>query len=111
MRSTLSSGIPSATKPLPEESVDEMLKILVDRSSDQHVRLRLDGVLAGRWVDVLRESCDVALNRGARLTLDLGNVLFVDREGGFLLRSLVHRRVGLANASPFVTAQIRRAVP
>lgn len=88
-----------------------MLKIRTDGPSDHDVTLRLDGLVAGRWVGVLQESCDAALSRGARLTLDLGNVSFVDREGGVLLRSLVDRQVGLANASPFVTEQIRRAAP
>ncbi len=88
-----------------------MLKILADGPSDQDVTLRLDGRVAGRWVDVLRKSCEVALNRGARLALDLGNVSFVDREGGVLLRSLIERQVGLANVSPFVAEQIRRAAP
>ena len=86
-----------------------MLKILADRPSDHEVTLRLDGLVAGRWVDVLRDSCEVALNRGARLTLDLGNVSFVDREGGVLLGGLIDRQVGLVNASPFVVEQIGRA--
>jgi len=85
-----------------------MLKILADGPSDQEVTLRLDGLVAGRWVGVLRDSCEVALNKGARLTLDLGNVSFVDRDGGVLLRTLVDRQVGLANASPFVAEQIKR---
>ena len=88
-----------------------MLKILVDGPSNQNVSLRLDGRVAGRWVDVLRKSCEVALNRGARLTLDLGNVSFVDREGSVLLRRLIDRRVGLANVSPSVAEQVRRAAP
>ena len=86
-----------------------MLKILANRPSDQDVTLRLDGLVAGRWVAVLRESCEVALNKGARLTLDLGNVSFVDRDGGTLLRGLINRQVSFMNASPFVTEQIRRA--
>ena len=47
-----------------------MLKILADGPSDQDVMLRLDGQVAGRWVDVLRKSCELALNRRARLTLE-----------------------------------------
>jgi hypothetical protein len=91
------------------EKVMRMLKILADGPSDQHVTLRLDGLVAGRWVNVLRESCEAALNRGAGLTLDLANVSFVDREGGVLIRSLRDRQVRLENTSLFVAEQIRRA--
>jgi hypothetical protein len=88
-----------------------MLKIQNDGPSDQDVTLRLDGLVAGRWVGVLRESCDTVLNKRARLTLDLGNVSFVDREGVAFLRSLLDRQVALANASLFVAEQLRRAEP
>ena len=86
-----------------------MLKIQADGRTGQDVTLWLDGLVAGRWVEVLRESCEVALNRSVRLTLNLANVSFVDREGGVLLRSLIDRQVGLVNVSPFVAEQIRRA--
>jgi hypothetical protein len=88
-----------------------MLKIVAGGPSDRDVTLRLDGLVAGRWVNVLRESCDVALKRGVRLTLDLANVSFVDREGGVLLRNLMDRQVGLANVSPFVAEQVKGAAP
>ena len=102
-------GMPSAPDLSPEGKVVWMLRILAEGLPDQDVTLRLDGLVAGRWVEVLRESCEVALNRGVRLTLDLANVSFVDREGGALLRSLRERQVDVVNASLFVAEQIRRA--
>lgn len=88
-----------------------MLKISDAAMSDSDVTLRLDGEVTGRWVEVLRSSCDVALRRGARLTLDLSHVSFADSEGIVLLRSLTDRQVRLVNASPFVAEQMRRARP
>jgi hypothetical protein len=104
-------GKPSALDLWLQKKGAGVLRILTDGPSDINVTLRLDGVVAGRWVDVLRESCEVAINRGTRLTLDLGNVSFVDRGGGLLLRKLEDRQVRLANASPFIADQIRRATP
>ncbi len=88
-----------------------MLKISDAGISDSDVTLRLDGEVTGRWVEVLRNSCDVALRRGARLTLDLSHVSFADSEGIVLLGSLTDRQVRLVNASPFVAEQMRRARP
>lgn len=87
-----------------------MLKISDAETSDPDVTLWLDGQVTGRWVEVLRRSCDVVLRRGARLTLDLSHVSFADSEGIALLRSLTDR-VRLVNASPFVAEQMRRARP
>jgi ABC-type transporter Mla MlaB component len=91
--------------------VTAVLKISDGGISDSDVTLRLDGEVTGRWVEVLRTSCDVALRRGARLTLDLSHVSFADSEGIVLLRSLTDRQVRLVNASPFVAEQLRRARP
>lgn len=88
-----------------------MLKISDARMSDSDVTLWLDGDVTGRWVECLRGCCDVALRRGARLTLDLGHVSFADSEGIVLLRSLTDRQVRLVNASPFVAEQMTRARP
>ena len=87
-----------------------MLKIS-DFGTDLDVTLRLDGQVAGRWVQVLRSSCDLALRRGARLTLDLSHVSFADDEGIVLLTSLIDRQVRLVNASPFMAEQMKRATP
>ncbi len=87
-----------------------MLKIS-DFGTDLDVILRLDGQVAGRWVELLRSSCELALRRGARLTLDLGHVSFADEGGIVLLTSLIERRVRLVNASPFMAEQMKRARP
>lgn len=88
-----------------------MLRISADQPTGQAATLRLDGRVVGRWVELVRKSCEAALNEDKRLTLDLRNVCFVDREGIDLLRSLVDLQVELAHAPLFLTEQIRRATP
>jgi ABC-type transporter Mla MlaB component len=93
---------------MAQGSVTGVLKIS-DVGSDGDATLRLDGQVAGRWVEVLRRSCDLVLGRGARLTLDLSHVSFADHEGIVLLTSLIDRQVRLVNASPFMAEQMKRA--
>lgn len=88
-----------------------MLKISDAGTTGPAVTLRLDGQVRGRWVEILRRSCDVALRSGARLTLDLEHVSFADPDGIAFLRGVSHRRVRLANPSPFIAEQIKRAGP
>jgi anti-anti-sigma regulatory factor len=51
--------------------------------------------------------CEPLLATGARLTIDLSDVSFVDRDGIELFRSLRKHRVALANCSPFVAEQLK----
>ena len=69
--------------------------------------LRLEGRLIGPWVEEVRRSCRAALSQGGAVTIDLASVSFVDADGIVLLRELASPAVGLANATPFVTAQLR----
>lgn len=84
-----------------------MLKIERIGTAGETSTLRLEGRVIGPWVEELRRSCDPVLATGARLTLDLGEVSFVDREGVELFRSLRQRQVALSNCSPFVAEQLK----
>ena len=88
-----------------------MLRISVIEAVGEPVRLRLDGQVTGRWVELLRRTCEAQLKKGARVTLDMENVSFADRDGIALLRSLTDRRVEILNALPFIAQQIREAAP
>ena len=46
------------------------------------------------------------LKKDARVTIDLKNVSFVDRDGIALLKSLRDHRVEILNALPFIAEQI-----
>ena len=84
-----------------------MLRIDVIESSSHAVGLRLEGRVIGPWVGELRQSCERALAQGARLTLDLADVSFIDGDGIALFRSLKDRRVALRSCAPFVAEQLR----
>ena len=73
---------------------------------DGRTILLLQGRIIGAWVDEVRRSCRDVLGRGARVTLDLRAVSFVDTDGVVLLRELASRHVALANTTPFVAAQL-----
>ena len=84
-----------------------MLRISVVGSSGGVIALRVEGQVKGRWVEELRTACDGALISGARLTLDVADVSFIDACGVALLRCLVSRQVAILNPSPFVAEQLK----
>lgn len=63
-----------------------MLKITTERDAEG-VRFRLEGKLAGPWVDELERSWYVAAEaaEGQRILVDLAGVTFIDVEGKKLL--------------------------
>jgi len=79
--------------------------------NEESVALQLDGKVSGRWIELLREICDVQLKKFARIMIDLKNVSFVDRDGITLLKSLANRQVEIRNALPFIAEQIRNSAP
>ena len=68
--------------------------------------LRLEGRLAGPWVDEVRAASVAAPAGDGRLVLDLTDVSFVDRDGVALLRELAAAGSTLTNCSPFVLDQL-----
>ena len=88
-----------------------MLRISVTEADGEPIKLRLDGQISGRWVELLQRMCEAQLKNGARVNLDLRNVSFVDRDGIALLRSLTHGQVEILNALPFIAKQITEAAP
>lgn len=83
-----------------------MLRIFITDASTEIVMLQLDGRISGRWVELLQRTCDVPLQRGARVSIDLKNVSFSDRDGISLLKDLRERGFELLNPSPFLAGQI-----
>jgi len=84
-----------------------MLKIETDKGTGAGITLRLEGQVIGPWVEELRIACEPLLGQSAGVTLDLGSVSFVSREGARLLASLGDRRVAVVGCSGFVTEQLR----
>jgi hypothetical protein len=89
--------------------VASLLRISLLAASDQEVTLRLEGRVVGRWVEELRRACAEARGGGGHVTLDLRDVLFLDREAIALLRTLTDQDVAVRRCSPFVAQQLRDA--
>lgn len=85
-----------------------MLKITKVVLARQEVTLQLDGRVTGQWVELLRETAELALGEGSRLNVDLGNVCFIDCEGIAVIKSLLDRGARHVNTPLFVVEQIRR---
>lgn len=83
-----------------------MLKISTSESSRAMETLRLEGHLGGPWVDELRRCCERVISKGKRLTLDLADVSFIDRDGVAFIRGLTSANAEVRNCSPFVAMQL-----
>ena len=86
-----------------------MLKISITEAAGESVSLQLDGQVTGKWVELLQTTCEAQMEKGARVTIDLKNVSFADRDGIALLRKLKNRRIEILNALPFMAEQIWKA--
>jgi anti-anti-sigma regulatory factor len=84
-----------------------MLRIELFDRRDGTTRLELAGRVVGPWVDELSRSCEHVLGIGGALTVDLGQVSFVDRDGVQFLKRLRARDVALVNCSSFVAEQLK----
>jgi ABC-type transporter Mla MlaB component len=85
-----------------------MLKITRVASTTDEITLRLDGSVAGPWIELLAKSAESVLEEGRRLILDLENICFIDCEGLALIKSLIGRGVRQINAPLFVGEQIEK---
>lgn len=86
-----------------------MLRIVEEQTISNSTILRLDGRIAGQWVEVLRSSCNQILQTYERVILDLAGVTFADHEGVQLLRQLSRQQVALVSCSPFLREQIKHS--
>ena len=80
-----------------------MLRITVVESSANTITLRVEGRIAGPWLEELRRTCDA--HRGtdsARLHLELEDVGFVDVAGVAYLKELKEQGAGFIRVSPFL---------
>jgi ABC-type transporter Mla MlaB component len=73
--------------------------------------LRLAGRLGGEWVGELKKAYELARAEHGHVALDFGDVIFVDRAGAALIRSLVAEGISLINCSPFITEQLKQPSP
>lgn len=90
---------------------EPMLRISTDEAVGEPILLRLDGQITGRWVKLLRGTCEARLENGSRVAMDLKNVSFADRDGIDVLRNLEDRGVEILNPLPFILEQIKQPTP
>lgn len=80
-----------------------MLRITVVESNPRAVTLRVEGRIAGPWVEELRTTCIVHTSPDPiQLHLELEDVSFVDDAGIACLKELRAQGVGLYHVSPFL---------
>jgi hypothetical protein len=77
---------------------------------DPAATLRLEGHIAGPWIEPFRAACAEVLREGGGLTLDLGEVALIDRPALALLIELAAQGVTFTRCSSFHTEQLRSAL-
>jgi anti-anti-sigma regulatory factor len=87
-----------------------MLRISITSIAKDTATLHLEGHIVGAWIAELHETCERMLSDGRQVTLDLGDVSFIERPGLDLLASLSCRSVAFVRCSRFQEEQLRRAV-
>ena len=81
-----------------------MLRITVVESNARAVTLRVEGRIAGPWVEELRTTCNAHTSpEPVQLNLELEDVSFVDAAGVACLKQLQDRGVALSRVSSFLT--------
>lgn len=84
-----------------------MLRITAEDEAEGVRTLKLEGNVAGPWVDELRAVVQSWLARGSDLRLDVSGVGYVDRDGAILLRELTRRPVQIHGYSSFISELLR----
>jgi hypothetical protein len=81
-----------------------MLRIQRDLVDEHRAILILEGRIAGAWADLLVHECEVLVERGLRVELDLSEVVYVARAGFDALRRLGAAGVRVTACSPLLAA-------
>jgi anti-anti-sigma regulatory factor len=68
----------------------QMLRITHEIASEDAITLRLEGMVATGWTELLERECAVLVGAGVTVTLDLAAVRYVDRAGLQTLERLGH---------------------
>lgn len=83
-----------------------MFKVTSDQQSGVSVTLRLEGRLTNAWVDEFSRELGSAINRSARVTLNLDGLSFADDRGVAVIRHAIERGVRCEGGSEFIGALI-----
>lgn len=86
-----------------------MLRISRPEVAADGTKLRLDGKLAGPWVQELQIICEPILAKGGRIQIDCSGILSVDDDGVALMRALQSRGATLVDCSGFIRLRLGRS--
>jgi len=80
-----------------------MMKVTHVAEDEESVTLKIEGRIAGEWIDVLKEECLLYLEKKARLMLDFSEVSYIDDSGVKALKAMDRKRISLIGASLFLS--------
>jgi hypothetical protein len=84
-----------------------MLKITEINRTKNEATLKLEGRVGGEWIKEVINLCEKMLSEDVGLTLDLADVLFIERPAIPFFRELKSREVVFINCSPFLCEQLK----
>jgi hypothetical protein len=85
-----------------------VLRITRTNPGEAPAILKLEGRLAGAWVDELERVVHLSVHAGARVVLQMDGVTFADAAGVALVRRLAGRTIDVASVSSFVGVLLDR---
>ena len=84
-----------------------MVKISEFHTTEGNLVVKLEGQVVGQCVTEVETYCNQALGKKEPLTLDVGEVLYLDKSGVDLFKNLLDRQVKLVNCNAFLTELLR----
>ena len=84
-----------------------MVKISEVQTTDGSMVVKLEGQVVGQCVTEVETYCYRALGKNEPLTIDVGEVLYLDRSGVNLFKNLLEQQVTLVNCNAFLTELLR----
>ena len=85
-----------------------MLRIQRDDVDDHRAVLVPQGRIEAEWADLLERECEALIRSGARVVLDLSDVVFIGRSGLEALGRLHRAGVRIVSCSPLVVAMLEQ---
>jgi anti-anti-sigma regulatory factor len=79
-----------------------VLRITSSTENDRPTTLKIEGRIAGDWVNELTRVVSMVVGTRCAIVLDMAGVTFVDQAGIAVLRDLQDRGIELVNCSDFV---------
>lgn len=84
-----------------------MLRLTRTGRHPYEVILKAEGQIVAEWVGLLEAECLDLLGSDRQVSLDLGDVTYLDRRAVRLLRRLAEQRITIINCSPLVEELLR----